>query len=124
MLFRSHQFLAVRAAQEMLAELASFNAFLTERYHHEFRIGIGLHSGPVIVGELGFAKKREFTAIGDTVNTASRIEALNKRAGTSVLVSEATHAAIRERFAWRKAFRAEVKGKAEPIVVYVPDFGG
>ncbi|MFW6260463.1 MAG: adenylate/guanylate cyclase domain-containing protein [Spirochaetota bacterium] len=120
----THQFLAVRAAHQMLAELASFNAFLKERYHDEFRIGIGLHSGPVIVGELGFAKKREFTAIGDTVNTASRIEALNKRAGTSVLVSEATHSAIREHYSWKKAFRAEVKGKTEPIVVYVPDFGG
>lgn len=120
----AHQLLAVRAAQDMLAELARFNAFLTERYHHEFRIGIGVHSGPVIVGELGFAKKREFTAIGDTVNTASRIEALNKRAQTSVLVSEATHAAARDHFTWKKAFRAEVKGKTEAIVVYAPDFGG
>ncbi len=118
----AHQVLAVQAAQEMLAELASFNAFLKARYHHEFTIGIGLHSGPVIVGELGFAKKREFTAIGDTVNTASRIEALNKRAQTNVLVSEATYSATGDRFTWKKAFRAEVKGKTEPIVVYAPDF--
>lgn len=118
-----HAVLAVRSAKEMLEALSGFNRFLKERYHHEFRIGIGLHSGPVIVGELGFAKKREFTAIGDTVNTASRIESLNKRAGTSVLVSQVTYKASRDHFDWTQSFRAEVKGKVEAIVVYAPKFG-
>ena len=118
-----HEVLAVRAVQEMLESLAGFNAFLRDRYHHEFRIGIGLHSGPVIVGELGFSKKREFTAIGDTVNTASRIEAINKRSGTSVLVTDTTYAATRDSFDWARSYRAEVKGKAEAVVVYAPVFG-
>lgn len=119
----AHPVLAVRAAREMLEALAGFNTFLAARYRHQFRIGVGIHSGPVIVGELGFSKKREFTAIGDTVNTASRIEALNKRAGTSVLVSQTTYAESRESFTWVKSFRAQVKGKTEAVVVYTPDFG-
>jgi len=118
-----HPVLAVRAAQQMLESLETFNKFLNDRYRHVFRIGVGLHSGPVIVGELGFAKKRDFTAIGDTVNTASRIEALNKRAGTTVLVSHTTYEATRASFEWTKSFRADVKGKAEAVVVYAPTFG-
>lgn len=117
-----HEVLAVRASAAMLHELARFNRFLSDRYHHLFQIGIGLHSGPVIMGELGFPKKREFTAIGDTVNTASRIEALNKRAGTSVLVSEQTYKATRSLFAWRRGFAASVKGKSEILKVYEPAF--
>ena len=117
-----HPVLAVRAAREMLEALERFNGFLSERYHHRFRIGIGMHRGPVIVGELGFPKKREFTAIGDTVNTASRIEALNKRAGTSVLVSREVYESVRASFRWKRGFRADVRGKTEAVVVYEPDF--
>ncbi len=117
-----HEVLAVRASAAMLRELGRFNRFLGDRYHHVFEIGIGLHSGPVIMGELGFPKKREFTAIGDTVNTASRIEALNKTAGTSVLVSEQTYKATRSLFSWRKGFAASVKGKSEMLKVYEPAF--
>ncbi len=117
-----HAVLAMRAAGAMLSELARFNRFLSDRYQHEFRIGIGLHSGPVIMGELGFPKKREFTAIGDTVNTASRIEALNKTAGTSVLVSEQTYEATRSLFTWHTGFAARVKGKSGMLKVYEPTF--
>ena len=53
--------LAMQAAKEMMESLVRFDGFLKERYHHEVRIGIGLHSGPVIVGELGFPKKRGYT---------------------------------------------------------------
>ena len=57
------------------------------------------------------------------MNTASRIEALNRRARTSILVSEATYRATRDRFAWKRSYRAEVKGKTGALVVFNPDFG-
>jgi adenylate cyclase len=117
-----HAMLAMRSAKAMLEAVAEFNVYLKKRYAHEFRIGIGIHTGPAIVGELGFRKKTEFTAIGDTVNTASRIESLNKLAGTTVLVSEATYLLVKEHFSWQKGYTAPVKGKELPVKVFEPDF--
>ncbi len=107
--------LAVSAARDMVRLLPEFNGYLRSHFNHEFRIGIGIHTGTVIVGSLGFHKKKEYTAIGDTVNTASRIEAVNKKAGTTVLVSEHTHALAGDGFRWGKKFSAEVKGKEEAL---------
>jgi class 3 adenylate cyclase len=107
--------LAVSAARDMVRTLPEFNGYLRGHFNHEFRIGIGIHTGTVIVGSLGFHKKKEYTAIGDTVNTASRIEAVNKKAGTTVLVSEHTHALAGDGFQWGKKFSAEVKGKEEAL---------
>ncbi|KKL18708.1 hypothetical protein LCGC14_2472830, partial [marine sediment metagenome] len=60
---------------------------------------------------------------GDTVNTASRIESVNKLAKTSVLVSETTYDIVKDNYKWKKKFRTHVKGKELAIVVYEPDFG-
>ncbi|MFO7848967.1 MAG: adenylate/guanylate cyclase domain-containing protein [Spirochaetia bacterium] len=114
----NHAFLAASVALQIQQVLTDFNEYLQNHFNHSFRIGIGLHSGTVIVGKLGFHKKKEFTAVGDTVNTASRIESLNKRAGTSVLVSESTYARIKKDFSWNRKFTAQVKGKEEKVSVY------
>jgi adenylate cyclase len=103
--------LAVAAARDMARVMPEFNRYLQSRFNHEFRIGVGIHTGTVILGSLGFHKKKEYTAIGDTVNTASRIEAVNKQAGTTVLVSEHTQALAGNGFLWGNKFSAEVKGK-------------
>ncbi len=113
-----HAILAARAALGMQEELGEFNEYLESHFNHAFNIGIGLHSGNVIIGNLGFSKKKEYTAIGDTVNTASRIESLNKKTGTSILVSESTYRLIHSTFVWGKTFKTKVKGREEPVIVH------
>ena len=113
---------AVKAACDMAEALKEFNSYLESRFDHEFRIGIGVHTGKVIVGNLGYRKKKEFTAIGDTVNTASRIESLNKETGSSILVSQQTFDLVKNDFKWKNKYKSKVKGKAEPVIVFEPEF--
>ena len=83
---------AVAAAREMLRErLPSFNDWAQRRGHgDQFRIGIGMSTGPVMSGNVGSERRLDYTAIGDAVNTASRMESLTKELGHPVLLSEAT----------------------------------
>jgi class 3 adenylate cyclase len=111
----NHARMAVAAARSIAGALPEFNSYLRRHFGHEFRIGVGVHTGTVILGSLGFHKKKEYTALGDTVNTASRIEAYNKEAGTTVLVSEKTRELVSDEFRWGARYTAEVKGKREPL---------
>jgi adenylate cyclase len=109
---------AVRTGLAMRVNLASFNRYLGERFDHEFEIGIGICTGPVVVGSLGYHRKKEFTAIGDTVNTASRIEALTKRVGRPLLVCEDTFEAVRGAFSGAGEFHERVAGKSMALTVH------
>ena len=115
---RAHQQQAVQAALRMLQALEEFNHYLQQYFSHQFRIGVGIHSGTVIVGRLGFRKKQELTAIGDTVNTASRVESMTKELGAQILVSDRTHAAVAEEFIWGKQESVRLKGKQQALVVH------
>ena len=77
----------------MIERLAALNAALAHDLDAPLRIGIGIHAGPAIVGEMGYSQARQFTAIGDTVNTASRLEALTKKYEAHLLVSSDAAAA-------------------------------
>jgi len=83
---------ALAASREMLgARLPRFNQWLVERGLGEgFRMGIGLNSGPVMSGNVGSERRVEYTAVGDTTNTASRLEGITKEAGCQLLVAEST----------------------------------
>lgn len=79
---------ALDAASDMLRGLAEFNGELVAEGRAPIQIGIGLHSGEAVVGHIGSAERHEYTAIGDTVNVASRLEGLCKEAGYPVVCSE------------------------------------
>jgi adenylate cyclase len=85
-----HALSAVRAALEMVCGVQQQQKTWSILDAPDFRIGIGIHTGPVIVGALGSTERLTYTAIGDTVNAAARIEAENKTLDTEILLSEAT----------------------------------
>ena len=89
---------AVRAAREMIGpRLSTFNAWLAEQgYPSGFRMGVGLNTGPVMCGNVGAEQRVEYTTIGDTTNTASRLEGMTKDQPHMLFVAEATCNAMRE----------------------------
>jgi adenylate cyclase len=82
------------------------------------KIGIGINTGEATVGNIGSDIRFDYTAIGDTVNLASRLEGLNKYYKTHIIVSETTKEKTTENFLFRPIDKVVVKGKTEPIVIY------
>ena len=111
---------AVEAGLEMLSALADLNREFTEKGLPGLAIGIGLHRGDVILGAIGSRNRREFTVIGDTVNTASRLESMCKTCNTPLVISESVFsqlpAARQPLFNDLGSF--ELKGKSEKVPIY------
>lgn len=103
---------AVTAAQEMTRRLAQENEHLAAQFDTHFRIGIGIHVGDVVVGEMGHPEHMQFTAIGDAVNVASRIEAATKDAGVPILVSDAVRGHVPDLVDTAAGFDAHLKGRS------------
>lgn len=109
---------AVKTAIEMKAHLDVFNQLITSKGYKPISIGIGINTGYAVLGSIGTDKRREFTAIGDTVNTASRLESHTKEVDTNILISEATKKHLGPEFDIETIGTISLKGKSEEIKAF------
>ena len=109
---------AVHAAVEMRRRLAAWNARRRAAGKIELRHGIGIHTGTVLAGNIGSAERLSYALVGDPVNLASRIQALNKDFGTDILVSADTRNLLDGAFDLTPLPAAHVKGKSVDVEVY------
>jgi adenylate cyclase len=111
---------AVEAALDMLAEVDALDRAWRERGTSAgLAIGIGIHTGEAVVGNVGsLARKLDYTAIGDAVNLASRLEGLNKEYGTRAIVSASTRGAADGPYDFHPLGDVRVKGKEEPVRIF------
>jgi len=119
---KDHAEQAVRCGMKMLKRLEQLNVILTDRGLQSLRIGIGIHTGSAIVGNIGSKERMEYTAIGDTVNTASRIQSLNKDLETNILVTEATVKSCDSSIHFKQRGLHSIRGKVRGVEVFEPLF--
>jgi adenylate cyclase len=108
---------AVRAALTMLERLDTFNQHRLQGGEAALRIGVGIHTGEVVAGNIGPDTRMEYGVVGDAVNVASRVQGLTKEVGAAILVTDVTAARLEERFLFGKQAVLPVRGKTEPIQV-------
>jgi adenylate cyclase len=114
-----HARLACRAALDMMESVAALRGKWRREKLPPLDIGIGISTGPMIVGNMGSASRFNYTVVGDAVNLASRIESLNKTYGTSILLSEHTYEQVKGNFpAAREVDRVRVRGRAQHVRLY------
>ncbi len=109
---------ALHAAQTMLVQMEELNAAFLAQGEAPLLIGIGLNTGPAIVGSIGSPERLEFTAIGSTVNIASRIESLTKKVGAPLLFSDSTRMALKTQVPLRELESQMIKGMDEPVRIW------
>ncbi|MEE2982829.1 MAG: adenylate/guanylate cyclase domain-containing protein [Pseudomonadota bacterium] len=110
---------ALEAGIAMLESLGDINKAFRERGWPDVRIGVGVNTGMMSVGDMGSEFRMAYTVLGDAVNLGSRLEGLTKEYGVSMIVGETTKAAVPE-YAFRELDRVRVKGKAKPVAIFEP----
>ncbi len=114
----NHEIAAASAAIRMKEAEKEISAKWNERCGREICTRIGINTGPAVVGNMGSEGRVDYTAIGDTINLASRLEGTNKFYGTTIMASESTAAALDDSIVKRPVDRVRVKGKNDPILIY------
>lgn len=109
---------ALSSAIEIVEKVEEINKFFNRFFGEEFRIGIGLHFGVAIVGDIGHPAKRQLTAIGDAVNFASRLEKMTKHTGEKILVSEEFAKILDNKEILNKEYLVQIRGKSGSYKVY------
>jgi adenylate cyclase len=113
-----HPWQAIQCAIEMQQRLTLFNNSHADILPHPLKVGIGINSDSVICGNIGSSRRMEYTAIGDGVNLASRLESASKDYGCDILISEQTYQAYSDRLWARELDLIQVRGKCNAVRIY------
>jgi len=117
-----HALRACKAAVNLIKVAEKFKVRFKEKLpwvkDFEFNIGVGINSGNAIMGNIGSATKTDYTALGDTVNVASRLESATKTTGWKIVASDSTISQTKEQVIIGRKDQINVKGRAEPIIIY------
>lgn len=115
-----HALNGIKAAFQMLKNLEEINATFRNQNKPEIRIGVGINTGDMNVGDMGSKFRRAYTVLGDAVNLGSRLENLTKEYHVGIIVGEKTFEKTNQSFVYRKLDRVQVKGKEKGIDIYEP----
>ncbi|MEW6431909.1 MAG: adenylate/guanylate cyclase domain-containing protein [Myxococcota bacterium] len=113
-----HALRACRAALAMLARLDELKAGWKAKGYPELEIGIGVNSGPMVVGNMGSDVRVDYTVLGDAVNLGSRLEGTTKEYDVRVIISESTWAQAKDQVVARRLGAVRVKGKRQPVRIF------
>ena len=115
---KDHAKLACESAIEQIRTLKELKKSWISKKLPNVEIGCGINTGDAVIGNMGSEERFDYTAFGDSVNIASRLEGLTKYYGVNIIVSEFTHNLVKNDFKFRKLDKVKVKGKKVPIEVY------
>jgi adenylate cyclase len=113
-----HPLAACKTALEMIEELRGLQESWQRASKPVFDIGIGVHSGEMVIGNVGSPKRMDYTVIGDNVNLASRLEGVNKELGTRIIISGATYERVKAHVRVRDLGKITVKGKERAVAIH------
>jgi adenylate cyclase len=113
-----HAYLGCVASLSQMEILKKLQASWRERNIPVIDIGIGLNTGPAVVGNMGSNLRMDYTCMGDTVNLGSRLEGSNKMYGTHIIISEYTYEKVKDKVFARELDLVKVKGKTQPVRIY------
>jgi adenylate cyclase len=109
---------AVRTAWRLVGNVASLNERRAAQRKIPIQIGVGIHSGEVIAGHIGSERRMDYTVVGDVVNVAARIEELNKKFGTHILISDSVYEKVEEHVQVKTLTLAHLRGHKRPILIH------
>ncbi len=109
---------ACRAALKMIGSLQELNATWKSQGRPSLRIGVGINTGSMMVGNMGSLRRFNYTVMGDHVNLGSRVESLTKEYGTQIILTEYAHKHVEGQFVTRELDLIRVKGKQQPVAIY------
>ena len=111
---------AVLTALKMQTALVELNKTLVAKGWPDLKIGVGVNTGTMTVGDMGSPVRQSYTVMGDAVNLGSRLEGITKQYGVGIIVGETTREILKKEFVFRELDRVKVKGKDEPVGIYEP----